>query len=207
LLSKVFFRKNVCRHSFDKLLNICSFPLNTQLVSSDSGVIRCEDVIFNNIHFAHLPDLIGTLLYENNIINSSKWTQIKASYGTSAGVFIDSYDTTLNNWETNISFTGKPSKYYIYLPSGLLMDVQEILFNSRYFRCCRYFDTINFVWSNSSVFPQSYTTYIGAGLYGPPQTLLPNAPFNSTFNLPKYNSSSHSPTLNDSSPSNNSLFI
>ncbi|KAF0547897.1 galactose oxidase [Gigaspora margarita] len=74
----------------------------------------------------------------NSVIDSSKWIQVtmnknislaewpflggisnenlffatSASYGTSAGVYIDIFDTTSNQWKTNLSFTGKPNQYF-----------------------------------------------------------------------------------------------
>ncbi|CAG8459432.1 6271_t:CDS:1 [Dentiscutata erythropus] len=85
-----------------------------------------------NISIDNLPFLGGSA-------NDKVFFATEASYGTSACVFIDSYDTTLNKRETNISFTGKPSKYFIFSvwtsngSTGKSYSIQDIS------RCCRYF--------------------------------------------------------------------
>ncbi|CAG8599956.1 12424_t:CDS:2, partial [Cetraspora pellucida] len=160
-------------------------------------------VIFSLVKFAcslsyFSGDLTGVLLDGNSTIGSSQWIQFNntdysltrtpflggkandkfyfatsATYGTSTGIFLDTYDTTLNNWNMNISFTGKPSEYFLSFRAwtsdgrtGKLYSIQSIS------NIIDIFDTINLVWTNSSLIPQLYSTYVGSDLYGPPQTLM-----------------------------------
>ncbi|CAG8702910.1 8532_t:CDS:1, partial [Cetraspora pellucida] len=142
-------------------------------------------------------DLTGVSLNGNSIIGSSQWIEFnnthygltetflggkandklyfvtEATSGTSTGIFLDVYDTTLNNWNMSVSFTGKPSEYFLSFRAwtsdgrtGKSYSIQSIS------NVIDIFDTINLVWTNSSLTPQLYSTYVGSDLYGPPQTLV-----------------------------------
>ncbi|CAG8548589.1 3106_t:CDS:2 [Gigaspora rosea] len=138
----------------------------------------------------------------NTPINSSNWIQVNnnpgvslsqwpflggkandkfffidvATIGTSAGVHIDTFDTTLNKWETNTSFTGKPSQFEkrpwtVDGSTGKAYSFQQIS------GPIDIFDTVNLVWSNSSLIPQTYQTFASSSfsaLYAPSQVLLSN---------------------------------
>ncbi|CAG8699452.1 2030_t:CDS:2, partial [Gigaspora rosea] len=106
------------------------------------------------------------------ISNENLFFATSASYETSAGVYIDVFDTTSNQWKTNLSFTGKPSQSFLdfkpWITDGstgkaysfqIIPDTIEI------------FDTVNYAWTNSSLIPQTYLTSF-ISLYGPPQVLL-----------------------------------
>ncbi|KAF0526189.1 kelch repeat protein [Gigaspora margarita] len=99
-----------------------------------------------------------------------------ATTGTSAGVYVDTFDTTLNKWETNTSFTGKPYQFEkrpwtVDGSTGKAYSFQQIS------GPIDIFDTVNLAWSNSSLIPQTYQTFASSSfsaLYGPSQVLLSN---------------------------------
>ncbi|CAG8796056.1 3833_t:CDS:2, partial [Cetraspora pellucida] len=135
-------------------------------------------------------DLTGVSLDGNSVISSSQWIQFnftsfrfntmsflgvktnnKIYFPTDSDGFIDTYDTTLNKWDMNISFTGRPSLHFESFrawtsdeSTGKAYSIQETLIDI--------FDTINLVWTNSSLIPQIDSIYVGSDLNGPPQTLV-----------------------------------
>ncbi|CAG8687732.1 11643_t:CDS:2, partial [Dentiscutata heterogama] len=149
-------------------------------------------------------DLSNITLDGNTVIDSSKWIQVTtyasftlaywpflggissdklffttpATYGTSAGLFVDAYDTTLNKWETNISFTGNPGQTFLDFKPWITDRSTGKTYSLQYIPgIIEIFDTVNYAWTNSSVIPQTYTTYFStslSSLYGPPQVLLPS---------------------------------
>ncbi|CAG8792881.1 6276_t:CDS:2, partial [Cetraspora pellucida] len=55
-------------------------------------------------------DLTGVSLDGNSVISVK--ANDKIYFPTDSGGFIDTYDTTLNKWDMNISFTGRPSLHF-----------------------------------------------------------------------------------------------
>ncbi|CAG8778845.1 6501_t:CDS:2, partial [Gigaspora rosea] len=138
----------------------------------------------------------------NIVIDSSKWIQVtknentslanwpflggisndnlffakSASYGTSAEVYVDTFDTTLNQWKTNLSLTGKPSQSFLDFKPWITDESTRKAYSLQYIPgIVEIFDTVNYAWTNSSVIPQTYQTYLNlflSSLYGPPQVLL-----------------------------------
>ncbi|KAF0547907.1 galactose oxidase [Gigaspora margarita] len=155
------------------------------------GLLNCFYIDLNNLS-----------LDGNIVIDSSKWIQVtknentslanwpflggisndnlffakSASYGTPAEVYVDTFDTTLNQWKTNLSLTGKPSQYFLDFKPWITDASTRKAYSLQYIPgIIEIFDTVKYAWANSSVIPQTYQTYLSlslSNLYGPPQVLL-----------------------------------
>ncbi|RIB07292.1 hypothetical protein C2G38_2046112 [Gigaspora rosea] len=151
-------------------------------------------------------DLNNLSLDGNTVIDSSKWIQVtknkntslahwpflggisneklffatSASYGTSAGVYIDIFDTMSNQWKTNFSFTGKPSQSFEDFKPWITDGSTGKAYSLQYIPgIVEIFDTVNYAWTNSSVIPQTYPTFYSlslSSLYGPPQNTTGQVP-------------------------------
>lgn len=89
--------------------------------------------------------------------------------------YIDIFDTTLNKWETKISFTGTPSEYFLDFRLWISDNKTGKSYSFQWIsEAIDIFDTINFNWSISTPIPLKYSDYIDSSLYGPPQVLLPD---------------------------------
>ncbi|RIB14732.1 hypothetical protein C2G38_1632547 [Gigaspora rosea] len=163
--------------------------------------------INNKLYYVGLLDFFYIDLTNfdgNTIIDSSKWVQVNntpgysmshtpflggnandklffvtnAPIGTSSGVYVDTFDTTLNKWETNTSFTGKPSQYFEdFKPWTFDGSTKKAYSLQEISGLIDIFDTVNLVWSNSSLMPQIYKTFATSSLsalYGPSQVLSSN---------------------------------
>ncbi|KAF0547895.1 kelch repeat protein [Gigaspora margarita] len=174
-----------------------------------------------------LTDLNNISLDENTVIDSSKWIQVTKNKNASlaewpflggisndnlffatltsevsVGVYVNTFDTTLNQWKTNLSFIGYPSLFFLDIKpwitdgsTGKAYSLQEIS------GVVDIFDIVNYVWTNSSVFSRTYPAFISlvlSGLYGPPQVLLSSG-------VILYFTSESSTTINDTTSMNNIL--
>ncbi|KAF0536685.1 galactose oxidase [Gigaspora margarita] len=144
-------------------------------------------------------DLTNLPLNENTVIDSSKWIQLNYSIilirpflggkandkfffssfafvGNSNEVFLETFDTTLNKWDKDINFTGKPSKYFESFDDWVSDKNTGKVYSLQQGDVIDIFDTVNLVWTNSSLVPQVYQDYtrLLRPTYDPPQVILPN---------------------------------
>ncbi|CAG8462773.1 3588_t:CDS:2 [Gigaspora rosea] len=134
--------------------------------------------INNKLYYVGLLDFFYIDLTNfdgNTIIDSSKWVQVNNTPGY---IYVDTFDTTLNKWETNTSFTGKPSQYFEdFKPWTFDGSTKKAYSLQEISGLIDIFDTVNLVWSNSSLMPQIYKTFATSSLsalYGPSQVLSSN---------------------------------
>ncbi|CAG8706737.1 44366_t:CDS:2, partial [Gigaspora margarita] len=180
-------------------------------------------LLFNYINFAHCWFFTDLTNFDGNtIIDSSKWVKVNnipdysiskspflggnandklffvtvSSIGTSARVYVDVFDTTLNKWVTNNSFTGKPSQFFEDFKSWTFDENTKKAYSLQEISgLIDIFDTVNLVWSNSSLIPQIYKTFAASSLsalYGPSQVLLSNGQI---LYFPNESSSTLYPTI------------
>ncbi|CAG8815178.1 26669_t:CDS:2, partial [Gigaspora margarita] len=119
-------------------------------------------------------DLTNLPLNENTVIDSSKWIQL--NYRNSNEVFLEKFDTTLNKWDKDINFTGKPSQYFESFDDWVSDKNTGKVYSLQQGDVIDIFDTVNLVWTNSSLVPQVYKDYtrLLRPTYDPPQVILPN---------------------------------
>ncbi|KAF0524718.1 galactose oxidase [Gigaspora margarita] len=181
--------------------------------------------INNKLYYVGLLDFFYIDLTNfdgNTIIDSSKWVKVNntpdysiskspflggnanvklffvtvSSIGTSAGVYVDAFDTTLNKWVTNNSFTGKPTQFFEDFKSWTFDENTKKAYSLQEISgLIDIFDTVNLMWSNSSLIPQIYKTFAASSLsalYGPSQVLLSNGQI---LYFPSESSSTLYPTI------------